>query len=83
MIDYEWLEDGTWEYTDMVDEYELYGSKPDGIEARIEQLPVTEPKKTLGIWTNPAGDGTKQLEKMHDINKQCIDRLSTGKLRAR
>jgi hypothetical protein len=57
-VDYEWQDDGSWVYSDMVD-WELLVPQSDGSETPIEQLPVDESKKTLGIWTNPAGDCTK------------------------
>ena len=61
LLDYEWQEDGSWQMIDMVDLPSLTVPFPNGTDAKIEQLPVTEAKKTLGVWTNPAGICSKQL----------------------
>ena len=61
MVDYAWLADGSWQYTEMVDR-ELFVPCIDGSEVEIEQLPVDISRKTLGIWTNPAGNCSHQLE---------------------
>ena len=78
-VDYEWQDDGSWVYSDMVD-WELLVPQSDGSETPIEQLPVDESKKTLGIWTNPAGDCTKQLEIIRGKVEKWTDRLQAGKL---
>ena len=41
MVDYEWQDDGSWVYSDMVD-YKVLVSQSDGSETLIEQLPVDE-----------------------------------------
>ena len=61
MVDYEWLADGSWKYTEMVDR-ELFVPCVDGLEVEIEQLPVDMSRKTLGIWKNSAGNCSRQLE---------------------
>jgi len=83
MVDYDWQVDGTWEYSSMVDDEPLYVPQVDGPDVAIEQLEVTTSKKTLGIWTNPAGDCTKQLEVIHEKATQWTDRLSVGRLPAK
>ena len=61
MVDYEWLADGSWQYTEMVDR-ELFVPCVDGSEVEIKQLPVDMSRKILSIWTNPAGNYSRQLE---------------------
>ena len=82
MVDYEWLADGSWQYTGMVDS-DLYVPCVDGSEVEIEQLPVDKSRKTLGIWTNPAGDCSRQLEAFTARLTTWTDRLSAGKLPSR
>ncbi len=67
----------------MVGGCELYVPQPDGSAAPIEQLPVTESKKTLGLYTNPAGCCKKQLGVMTRTIKTWTDRLEVGKLPAK
>ena len=81
-VDYEWQDDGSWVYSDMVD-WELLVPQSDGSETPIEQLPVDKSKKTLGIWTNPAGDCTKQLKIIRGKVEKWTDRLQAGKLPSR
>ena len=61
MVDYEWLADSSWQYTEMVYR-ELFVPCVDGSEVEIEQHPVDKSRKTLGIWTNPVGNCSSQLE---------------------
>ena len=61
MVDYEWLADGSWKDTEIVDR-DMFVPCVNGSEVEIEQLPVDKSRKTLGIWTNPAGDCSCQLE---------------------
>ena len=83
LVDYEWQDDGSWEMVDMVDLPSLTVPLPDGTEAKIDQLPVTQSKKTLGVWTNPAGDCKKQLEVIHKVTEKWANRLSAGRLPAK
>ena len=66
-------------YSDMID-WELLVPQLDGSETPIEQLPVDESKKTIGIWKNPAGNCTKQLETIREKVEKWTDRLQAGKL---
>ena len=59
MVNYDWHADGTWSYSAMVNEEELLVPGLDDKATPIELLPVTVSKKTLGVWTNPAGDCSK------------------------
>ena len=82
MVDYEWLADGSWQYTEMVDR-ELFVPCVDGSEVEIEQLPVDMSRKTLGIWTNPAGNCSRQLEAFTTRLTTWTDQLCAGKLPSR
>ena len=57
--------------------------QPDGSSAEIVQVPITESKKTLGVWTNPTGNCNKQVEVITEKLGVWTDRLETGKLPAR
>ena len=56
---------------------------PEGSSAEIEQLAVDVSKKTLGIWTNPVGKCTKQLEVMEQTISTWTSRLEAGCLPAK
>jgi len=43
----------------------LFVSQSDGTEKKIEQLTVNQSKTTLGLWTNSAGECSKQLKVLH------------------
>ena len=49
----------------------------------IEPLPVDKSRKTLGIWTNPAGNCSRQLEAFTARLTTWTDRLCAGKLLSR
>ena len=59
LVDYEWLEDGSWQYSELVDLPPLQVPLPDGTAADISRKPVGQSEKTLGIWTNPTGECQK------------------------
>ena len=65
---------------DMVELPSLTVPLPDGTEAKINQLPVTKSKKTLGAWMNPAGNCSKQLKVIHDVTEKWANQLSAGRL---
>ena len=84
MVDYDWNADGSWQYSSLVDTTcSLSVPQPDGSSAEIAQVPITESKKTLGVWTNPAGDCDKQVEVITEKLGVWTDRLEMGKLPAR
>ena len=78
IVDYEWLADGSWQYTEMVVR-DLFVQCVDGSEVEIEQLPVDMTRKTLGIWTN-AGNFSCQLEAFTTRLTTWTDQLCAGKL---
>ena len=83
MVNYDWHAAGTWSYLAMVNEEELLVPGLDDKAKPIEQLPVTVSKKMLGVWTNPAGDCSKQLEVLLEKTTIWTDRLSSRKLPAK
>ena len=80
MVDYVWQVDGTWTYSSMVEAEQLLVPGIDDKATPIKQLPVTTSKKTLGVWTNPAGDCMRQLEVLLEKITTWTGRLSSGKL---
>ena len=83
LVDYEWQADGSWEYSDLMDFPARTVPQPDGSEVPIDRLPVDESRKTLGIWTNPAGDCQKQLDVLHDNLEKWTNRILVGRLPAK
>ena len=84
MVDYEWHDDGTWSYSDLVDVTEpVTVPLADGTQAAIDHLPVGCSKKTLGVWTNPAGDCAKQVDVFVSTVRTWGERLQVGKLPAK
>lgn len=51
-----------------------------GSSIPIEQLPVSISKKTLGVWTNPAGYCGKQIKVIHDKIEEWANILAAGVL---
>ena len=81
IIDYEWQDDGSWEYSKLVNTlHPITVPLSDGTEATIYHLPVDEARKTLGIWTNPAGMCDKQLDAITSALQTWLDRLTVGQL---
>ena len=83
MVDYKFDADGFWSYEEVNEADKLYIPLPDGPSVEIEQLPVNVSKKTLGIWTNPAGDCDMQLEVLKSASSTWTSRLETGRLPAK
>jgi len=82
-LNYEWQDDGSWEMCEMADLPPLTVPLPDGTDQEIKQLPIDESAKTLGVWTNPAGDCLKQLEVIQEKLETWTNRLTAGKLPAK
>ena len=82
LVDFEFQADGSWQAVDIVAP-PLQVPQKDGRTAPISQLPHTESRKTLGLWTNPAGDCAKQLEVLQDKLARWVSRLEDGRLPAK
>ena len=78
MWDFE-CHDGNWEYVDLRNHADLEVPTPAGVGVKIEQLPVTTSKKTLGLYTNPAGCCAKQVDVLCDDMQSWKDRLCSSR----
>ena len=84
MVDYEWQDDGSWDFSKLIDTLPpITVPLADGTDATIDHLPVEEARKTLGIWTNPAGTCDKQLDAITSALQTWSDRLTVGRLPAK
>lgn len=70
LVDYEWVTDGSWSSTELVDLPALTIPLSDGLSWPINQLAVRESKKMLGTQTNPARECQGQLDVFHDTLKK-------------
>ncbi len=75
--------DGEWHCVDLESELDMEVPQPDGSMAAISQLPIRESRKTLGIFTNPAGACEKQVDVMQDKIQTWTFRLKNGNLPAK
>ena len=65
------------------EEFDVYVPMPDGSEAPIEHLPVDTAKKTLGVWSCPAGKAVKLLAEMKEKTQEWVDRAKEAVLKWR
>jgi hypothetical protein len=56
--------EGVWEYDRNASSYKLSIPLPDGSREEIIQLPVSEWKKMLGVWSSPDGLDAKHLQEV-------------------
>jgi hypothetical protein len=56
--------EGVWEYDRNASSYKLSIPLPDGSREEIIQLPVSESKKMLGVWSSPDGLDAKHLQEL-------------------
>jgi hypothetical protein len=72
LISFCWNADGTWAYKDNTGDEELQVEVPmaDGSMAQIEQLPVTEAIKTLGLMICPSGCNKIALKQMQQQGQE-------------
>jgi hypothetical protein len=54
---------------------------PDGSVAKIDHLPVTESKETLGVTSSPVGDAAGGLVAMQEKAQEWIDKAKEGHLK--
>jgi hypothetical protein len=83
LISFVWGRDGKWKYTDnhTKPEYEMKVPLPDGSVAKIDHLPVTELKETLGVISSPVGDAAGGLVAMKEKAQEWIDKAKGGHLK--
>lgn len=82
LIGYEGQENGTWKYLDFSDDddFRMTVPVPGGGFRQIKHLPVTTAQKTLGIFTQPDGNGTAQLDYMQRQAQTWVDGIKNGKI---
>ena len=87
LIDYDWLEDGTWKYRQLEDDdliaFQIKVPLASGRMHPIDYVPPGEARKTLGAMTCPTGDCTLALEKMRTQAQEWVDTAKNGKLHRR
>ena len=85
LISFTWDRRGRWSYASNHDlpEYEMVVPMPDGTEERIDHLPVTQARETLGVWSSPDGNAEELLLKMKEKAQRWVDRAREGHLRRR
>ena len=72
--------DGVWNYDDSK-QYELTIPLPDGNRHSIEQLPTSESRKMLGVWSNPRGTDDKHIHVVVlEKTKSFVNRIKNGHL---
>ena len=85
LISFTWDRKGRWTYASNHDlpEYEMVVPLPDGTEEKIDHLPVTQARETLGVWSSPDGNADESLLKMKEKAQRWVDRAREGHLRRR
>ncbi len=56
--------EGVWEFNKNASSYKLSIPLPDGSQEELIQLPVSESKKMLGVWSSPDGSDAKHLQEV-------------------
>jgi hypothetical protein len=56
---------------------------PDGSEVKIDHLPVTQARETLGVWSSSDGNAKESLLKMKEKAQEWVDQAKEGRLRRR
>lgn len=85
LISFKRSQDGKWEYGENHDKvkYELRVPMPEGMSPKIEHLPVTTSKETLGVWTSQVGSLDGALMAMRDEAQEWVDKAKEGYIRCR
>jgi hypothetical protein len=85
LLSFQWNHSGKWQYAPNheVSEYEMVVPLPDGTNAPIEHLPVTQVRETLGVWSSPDGNPSAMLTKMSEKGQAWVDQAKEGGLRQR
>lgn len=85
LISFGWSRTGEWFYemNHSNPAYEMVVPLPDGTTDSIEHLSVFTSKKTLGVWTEPAGTGDGALAAMKEKADEWISRAKDGLLQRR
>ncbi len=85
LLSFHWDNKGKWTYAPNheVAEYDMVVPMPDGTQASIEHLPVTQVRETLGVWSSPDGNSVETLNKMSEKGQVWVDQAKEGNLRRR
>ena len=83
LISFVWGRDGKWKYAanHTKPEFEMVVPLPDKSVAKIDHLPVTESKETLGVISSPVGDAAGGLVAMQEKAQEWIDKAKEGHLK--
>ena len=83
LISFKWARDRQWAYDLNHDklEYEMQVPLPNGTLAKIERLPVSTAKQTLGVWTSPNGSSDGALAAMKEKAQEWVDKAKEGNLK--
>lgn len=83
LISFKWDRKGKWLYEENHTNpaFDLMVPMPDGSVAKIDHLPVTTAKKTLGVYSAPNGDAAGATKAMKERAQSWIDRAKEGHLR--
>jgi hypothetical protein len=82
LISFTWDRKGKWSYTANHDnpDYTMVVPMPDETEEKIDHLPVTQARETLGVWSSPDGNATESLAQMKEKAQEWVDRAKEGRL---
>ena len=85
VISFEWDRQGRWRYqsNEQYEEADLYVPLHDGSSIPIDNLPVTECRETLGMFSSPSGNNKGSIKKMQDKAQEWIDTAKNRKITRR
>ena len=85
VISFEWDRQGRWRYqsNEQYEESDLYVPLQDGSSIPIDNLPVTECRETLGMFSSPSGNNKGSIKKMQDKAQEWIDTAKNRKITRR
>ena len=85
LLSFYWDRKGKWHYAlnHEAAEFNMVVPMPGGSVARIDHLPVTQARETLGVWSSPDGDAGETLVKMREKGQEWVDQAREGNLRRR
>ena len=85
LISFLWDRKGKWSYASNHDDedFQMVVPMPDGSDAEIEHLPVTESRETLGVWSSPVGNTDGAMQRLKTKAQEWVSRAKEGKIRRR
>jgi hypothetical protein len=81
LISFTWDRKGMWSYAAIHDntDYTMVVPMPDGTEVKIDHLPVTQARETLGVWSSPDRNATESLAQMKEKAREWVDQAKEGR----